>query len=165
MEQTYHQLQSELCIVGTTETQNGSYLNYIKSRYQKEVVDNFDANRIEWQRDFDISKSICCNDLICDKDKSVNTNISLTADNLSCSDQIEVVLVGDSHSGSMFGSPSPILLDNFVVDASSSSVIDFGDYVPSGCKGSDDTASFNVPQNEVRQVRTFYSSKSFHSTS
>lgn len=165
MEQTLHQLQSELCIVGTTETQNGSYLTYIKSRYQKEVSDDFDANRIEWQRDFDISKLISCHDLICNKDKSANTNLSLTADNLSCTDQMEVTLVGDSYSGSMFGSPSPILLDNYVVDASSSSIIDFGDYVPSGCKGSDDSASFTVPRNEVREVRAFYSSKSFHSES
>lgn len=155
MEQTLHQLQSELCIVGTTETQSGSYLTYIKSRYQKEVANDFDTNRSEWQRDFELSRLLSCDGLICNKDNSVHKNLLPTADNLSCCDQIEVALVGDSYSGTMFGSPSPILLDNFVVDASTSSIIDFGDYIPSGCKGSDDTSPFTLQRNEVRKVRSF----------
>ena len=152
MEQTLHQLQSELSILGTTETQSGSYLTYIKSRYQKEVTDNFDANRSEWQRDFELSRLMSCDDIVCNKDSSLQSNLLPTPDNLNCSDEIEVALVADSYSGSMFGSPNPILLDNFVVDASSSYNIDFGDYVPSGCKGNDDSVSFTLPRDEVRKV-------------
>jgi hypothetical protein len=162
MEQTLHQLQSELCIAGTTETQSGSYLTYIKSRYQKEVADDSDINRSEWERDFELSRLMSCDDLSCNKDNSGHTNLVPTADNLSCSDQIEVALVGDSYSGFMFGSPSPILLDNFVVDASTSSIIDFGDYVPSGCKRSNDSASSALQRNEVRKKTNFDILKSFH---
>jgi hypothetical protein len=151
MEQTLHQLQSELSIVGTTD-QSGSYLTYIKSRYQKEVANDVDTNRSEWQRDFELSRLMSCDDLFCNEANSGHTNLVRTADNLSCGDQIEVALVGDSYSGFSFGSPSPILLDNFVVDASTSSTIDFGDYIPSGCKGSDDSASFTLQRNEVREI-------------
>lgn len=135
MEQSLHQLQSELQIDHSDKRHTGGYLSYIKSKYPLEDKGDMDSIRKEWQLNYECSQFRNHDD---DSkilhDSRQQTSLSLME--VDPDSALEVVLAPNSYSGSIYDSPNIILFDNFVVDGSRDCSVDFGQYVPSRAKHS-----------------------------
>lgn len=139
MEQLLRDLQLELSITDTGESQSGSYLSYIKSRYlinEKKIITDIEG---EWMIDFETSRLISCHEIGDSKVKCITEDVLSKAKLGQCSDgnePIEVTLTSSS-CGNIFDSPVPILFDNFVDNDDCDASVDFGEYIPSSANHCD----------------------------
>ena len=172
MEQSLHQLQSDLQINDSHGRLSGGYLAYIKSKHSINKKEEGDINSIreEWNLNYECSQfEIPLN--ADNHSRTLNFNHSKKHTSLPVSlsesesvserkddaeDAIEVVTAPNTHSNLMFDSPNLILFDNFVMDNSSDCSVDFGQYVPSGVKQDTLKKQFNGNNEEkyfIKKVR------------
>lgn len=133
MEQSLRQLQEELSIIDLGQTEAAGYLTYIKSRYPTRAAGDKKATQHSTERE-EFEESLRCSSCApfadttySQSDSSPDCHVSPERDQ----DPTEVRLSAISYSGSMFGSPVAILLDNFVLDCGDESKVDYGSYCPS----------------------------------
>ena len=134
MEQSLHQLQSELQIDHSHAHHTGGYLSYIKSKYPTEDKGDIDSIRKEWKLNFECSqfgnhdnhsKKILHH-------SKQQTSLPLTE--VDPDSALEIVMAPNSSSGTIYDSPNLILFDNFVIDGTRDCSVDYGNYVPSNMK-------------------------------
>ena len=194
MEQSLHQLQSDLQINNSHDRLSGGYLAYIKSKYSinnKKDEGDIHSIREEWKVNYKYSRfenppnadnhsrTLNLNHsnhsmkhaslpVSQSPSQSQSESVSVSERKDDAEDAIEVVNAPNTYSDSIIGSPNLILFDNFVVDNSREGSVDYGQYVPSGFKQDNFKKQLNNNIEEksfIKKVRIYCSVKTYQITS